>query len=66
MKNRDAQMVRLRPRISYYRVIQDTRLDASSIRIHWRRALLERVSHYETHFKGARHRFDCQLGPLWH
>jgi hypothetical protein len=48
-KNRDTQIACLHHHVSRYRVIGDTRPSAFAISIHWRRAKLERVSHYMTH-----------------
>jgi hypothetical protein len=45
MKNGDAQITRLRRRVSHYRVIKDARPDASLISIHGRRAMSERVTY---------------------
>jgi hypothetical protein len=49
MKNGDTQIVHLHHHISHYKVIGDTRSGTSSIKIHWRRAKLERVFDYKTH-----------------
>jgi hypothetical protein len=47
------RIVRLHRRVSHYRVIRDVCPCASLISIHWRRAKLERVSHYMTHLRRA-------------
>jgi hypothetical protein len=52
-KNEDVQIVRLHCHISYYRLIRDATLGASPISIHWRRASLERVSHFDNHLRRA-------------
>jgi hypothetical protein len=49
MKNGDAQITRLHHHVLHYRVIGDTRPDASPISIHWRCAKSERVFDYKTH-----------------
>jgi hypothetical protein len=53
VKNGDMQIMRLHHRVSHYRVNGDARPGTSLIIIHWRRAKLERISHYKTHPRRA-------------
>jgi hypothetical protein len=62
-KNGDTQIVRLHHHVLHYKVVGDTRPDASLISIHWRRVNLERVSDlipgwgpFDTNTRGAQGR----------